>query len=582
MMLRDYQVRAVDSGVRFLFEAPEPSGLILMPTGTGKSVVIGSIVQQVKHYYPAAKIVMLTHVKELVEQNYEKAVKISQRNIGLWSAGLRKKQYTSDIVFAGIDTVARNPHHLDERHIILIDEAHRVSHKPNTNYHNVTDVLRQINPRVKSLGFTATGYRMGQGLLTYDWFNVKTQTTTPAYWKSIVEDMTSTAEFNSFFDKGYLKRVVPKATDSEIDVSNMRKQSDGEYNQHDVEVEVNNANKIRSIVDEICDNGFDRRSWMVFSAGNKNAALLTDEIASRGVSVAMITDDTPAGERAAIIAAFKRYELRCIVNNGILTTGFDHEGVDLIAVVRVTNSTPLWVQILGRGTRPVFAQGFDLTTVDGRLAAIFASGVYNCLVLDFAGNSKRLGAINAPVIPEPPERRRKKQAGDCPVKICPHCGMYNATMVAVCENCNREFPISESIEEHASTRELIVGEHIKDIRKLRVTSTTFRLHSTTLSTGSAVSSIYVKYNCGNDGKFEERLSFAGSQSTVATKNWWQAFGDGTEIPLSNQQFMDFYQRRVKRLVMIEVYMNHPRKSRPEVTYYGFNDHSSHETELETA
>lgn len=571
MKLRDYQVRAVDSGVRFLFEGEQRRGLILMPTGTGKSVVIGSTVAQVKHYYPSAKIVMLTHVKELVKQNYEKAVAISQRSIGLWSAGLRKKQYTSDIVFAGIDTVARNPHHLDERHILLIDEAHRVSHKPNTNYRTTTDVLAQVNPYIKSLGYTATGYRMGQGLLTDHWFNVKTQTTTEAYWQTVIEDMTSTEEFNQFFEKGYLKRVVPKPTESEIDVSNMRKQSDGEYNQHDVDVAVNNANKIKAIVDEICENGFDRRSWMVFSAGNKNAELLTDEIRSRGVSVACITDDTPAAERDALIAAFKRYEIRCIVNNSILTTGFDHEGVDLIAVVRVTNSTPLWVQILGRGTRPVFAQGFDLSTVEGRLAAIFASGVYNCLVLDFAGNSKRLGAINAPVIPEPPLKRSKQSVKDCPVKICGQCGMYNATMVSVCENCGSEFPISESIVENASTHTLIVGDHVEDIRKLRVTSTTFRKHDTVLPSGGSASSVYVKYNCGRDGSFDERLSFAGAQSTVFTRKWWDMFGDGTDIPASNQIFMDHYTRRIKRLIVVEVYMNNPKKSRPEVVYYGFDD-----------
>ena len=162
--LRDYQERATNNGLRFLFEGQQRSGLILMPTGTGKSVVIGETVNRIKYYYPAARIVMLTHVKELVEQNHEKAVSMCSHDIGLWSAGLRKKQYGSDIVFAGIDTVARNPQHLSDRHIVLIDEAHRVAHRPNTNYRNVTDHLLQHNPNLKVLGYTATGYRMGQGI----------------------------------------------------------------------------------------------------------------------------------------------------------------------------------------------------------------------------------------------------------------------------------------------------------------------------------------------------------------------------------------------------------------------------------
>lgn len=573
IQLRDYQERAVSNGLQFLFEGQHRSGLILMPTGTGKSVVIAETVNRVKHYYPAARIVMLTHVKELVQQNYEKAVSMCSTEIGLWSAGLRKKQYGSDVVFAGIDTVARNPQHLSDRHIIMIDEAHRVAHTPNTNYRNVTDHLLQHNPNLKVIGYTATGYRMGQGRLTDPWFNVRSQDTVPAYWNVNIDDMTSRDEFNWFFDQGYLKRVVPMPAKSEIDVSTMRKQSDGEYNQADIDAAVNNANKVRAIVDEICENGFDRRSWMVFAAGNRNAELLADEIRSRGVTCAIITDSTPAAERDALIAAFKRYEIRCLVNNSILTTGFDHAGVDLIAVVRVTGSTPLWVQILGRGTRPVYAEGFDLTTQAGRLSAIFASGVYNCLVLDFAGNSKRLGAINDPLIPEPPAKRKRKLTMESPVKICPSCGMYNGTTVSVCENCGSEFPISESITEQASTAALIVGEHIPDVRKMRVTSQTFRKHDTVLPSGGSASSIYVKYNCGTQGSFDERLSFAGDMSTVATKKWWSLFGDGTEIPASNTIFMDFYTRRIKRLSVLEIYANDPKKSKPYITYYGFSDNS---------
>ena len=570
--LRDYQERAVSNGLQFLFEGKQRAGLILMPTGTGKSVVIGETVNRVTQFYPAARIVMLTHVKELVDQNYKKAVSMCDTDIGLWSAGLRKKQYSSDVVFAGIDTVARNPQLLSNRHIVMIDEAHRVSHRSNTNYRNVTDHLLAYNPNLKVIGYTATGYRMGQGLLTDRWFNVAKQQDEVPYWETVVDDMTSTAEFNWFFDQGYLKRVVPMPAKSEIDVSNMRITGD-EYNQADVDAAVNNALKVSAIVDEICENGFDRRSWMVFAAGNRNAELLTEEIKRRGVAVACITDSTPAAERDALIAAFKRYEIRCLVNNSILTTGFDHEGVDLIAVVRVTNSTPLWVQILGRGTRPVFAQGFDLRTQEGRLSAIFASGVYNCLVLDFAGNSKRLGAINAPVIPLPPAKRKRKLTMESPVKICPSCGMYNATTVSICENCGNEFPISDSITETASTVALIVGDHVPDIRKLKVTSVTYRKHDTALPSGGSTSSIYVKYNCGTNGSFSERLSFAGSMSTVATKKWWDMFGDGTEIPASNALFIDNYTRRIKQLAMIEIYANDPKKSKPYITYYGFSDNS---------
>lgn len=580
---RPYQERAITSSLRFLFEAKQRSGLVLMPTGVGKSIVIADVVRQTKLYYPPARILMLTHVKELVEQNHEKAQSMIDQHVGVWSAGLRKKEFSADILFAGIDTVANNPSELGRRDIILIDEAHRVAPSPTTNYQQVTQHLLNYNPHLKVLGLTATGYRMGQGMLTNAWTDTKTKERHAAYWQTIIEDMTSLEEFNQFFSEGYLKRIVPNPPETEIDVSKMRIRN-GEYVQGDVEIEVNNEAKIRAIVDEICEKGFDRRSWMVFSAGNYNAELLTREIASRGISVACITDSTPAAERRRAIALFKEYKIRCIVNNGILTTGFDHAGVDLIAVVRVTNSTPLWVQILGRGTRPVYASGYDLNTKEGRLAAIFASGVYNCLVLDFAGNAKRLGAINAPVIPLPPEERKRKMVGECPVKVCKACGIQNPTQAAICENCGAEFLLSESITDTAGTTQLIQEVHVPDIRKFLVTSQAFKLHSTILPDGSTVSSVYARYNYKDNGKFanySERLSFSGETSTRATKQWWQAFGDGTPIPTSNQAFIDYYSvSRIKRLRVIEIYMNNPKKSRPEATFYGFGDYSYSEIEQE--
>lgn len=577
---RDYQANAISAGVKHLFESKQKNGLILMPTGTGKSIVIGGTVKAVQEAYPPARMLMLTHNKELIEQNYKKAVAMAGDHIGMWSAGLNRADHTNDIVFAGIDTVANNPQLLGRRDVIMIDEAHRVAPQLHTNYRQVIEeYLYKINPHAMTIGYTATDYRLGQGPLTAVWHNRKTGEDVAPFWQTIILDLTSTEEFNKFFEQGYLKRLVPKPTVNEIDVTGFRER-EGEYVKSDVEQAVNNEDKVRAIVDEICENGFDRRSWLVFAAGNRNAEMVAKEIASRGVTTAVLTEKTPAAERARILAAYKRYEIRCLVNNDILTTGFDHEGVDLIAVVRVTASASLWVQMLGRGTRPVYAAGFDLSTQNGRLSAIFASGVYNCLVLDFAGNSKRLGAINAPVKTEAPDsKRRKKQAGSSPIKVCPACGVYNYAMAKFCENvqyCTYEFPLSGMLELVASKRELIEEHaHEPDKRKLRVTSTRYVTHDIPIARGQSVSNVTVTYNCGSSGKFSERLMFNGSDSTKRIKEWWASFGAGYTIPRSNKEFMDVFAHstHLRKPSVIEVYMNPPRKSRPEVTYYGFEDKS---------
>lgn len=568
---RDYQQRVHDETLKHLWSTPKARGLILEPTGVGKSVQIAMAVDGVLQPVPNARILMLTHSKELVEQNYEKLASMTDYDVGLWSSGLGKKDYHAPVVYAGIQTVANSPEMLGRRDIVIVDEAHRVSPDVRTEYQKVARYIESMNPNASWIGYTATDYRLGQGLLTDDWYDKKAKEFVSPFWRDVIIDLTTTEEFNWFISQGYLKRLVPRPTNAEIDISGIRMR-EGEFVTADVEKITNNSEKINQICDEICEMGFDRRSWMVFAAGNVNSDLIRDEMLRRGVSAVSITDKTPKKEREQAIADFKAYKIRCIVNNNILTTGFDHPGVDLIAVVRVTASTQLWVQMLGRGTRPVFVPGFDLNSVEGRLSSIAASGVHNCLVLDFAGNSKRLGAINAPVKPRP--KGSSTLGGDAPVKICTECGVINATIVRFCEFCGHEFPVTDKLDRTASTRELIKEvAHVPDKRRFPVTSVQFTPLDYRYGEGRSSSRIKATYRCGKNGSYHEMLTFVGEKSSKRIKEWWTAFGDGGNIPRSNDDFLATYATRVKTPKLIEVYMNMPKKTKPEVIYYGFEDAS---------
>ena len=156
-------------------------------------------------------------------------------------------------------------------------------------------------------------------------------------------------------------------------------------------------------------------------------------------------------DRDEVLAALKRGELRGVTNKDILTTGFDHPPIDLIGMLRLTRSPGLWVQMLGRGTRPVYAPGYDTNTVEGRKAAILASPKQSCLVLDFVGNTERLGPINYPRIP----KRRNAGGGEPPVRKCPKCNTYHHPSVKVCDECGYEFPPPERLKADASTAKLV-------------------------------------------------------------------------------------------------------------------------------
>jgi DNA repair protein RadD len=411
---------------------------------TGKSLVLSGFIQQACIKYPGTRIMKLTHVKELIAQNHNALLSIwPNAPAGIFSAGLNKKQIGSPIIFGGIGSVAKvDPVAFGRIDLLIIDECHLVSPKQSTQYQLVIDGLRKVNPYLKVVGFTATHYRLGQGMLT-DEGGIFTDT---------CFDMTRLDAFNWLLDHGYLSQLIPKKTSIELDVSNVHL-SGGEYKQQELQEAVDKEEITYVAVQELVREGWDRSHWLVFASGIEHTIHVAEMLESFGVATVYVHSKMTNQERDAAINGFKAGTFRAMVNNGILTTGFDFPAIDLIGVLRPTQSASLWVQMLGRGTRPVFAPGFDLSTVAGRLAAIEAGPKRNCKVLDFAGNTRRLGPINDPVLPK---QRGKGKSGMAPVKICEACGTYNHASVRFCIGCGFEFPkLPTKINAHAGSEELI-------------------------------------------------------------------------------------------------------------------------------
>ena len=121
--------------------------------------------------------------------------------------------------------------------------------------------------------------------------------------------------------------------------------------------------------------GADRRSWLVFCCGVAHAMLVCAALHKRGIDAEVLTGAHGSTERDSIIARFKSGELRCLVNVNVLTTGFDAPNVDLLVMLRATQSPSLYVQMVGRGTR-------------------LHEGKKDCLVLDYGTNVERHGLID--------------------------------------------------------------------------------------------------------------------------------------------------------------------------------------------
>lgn len=440
MQKRDYQQAAIDEVWSYFVKGNTGNPIIAMPTGTGKSGVCAWLIESAVKTYPSTRVLVLTHVKELIDNNFNTLLKIwPTAPAGIYSAGLGRKDVGAQITFAGIASIRDRARLFSRTDLVIIDECHLVSDSESAGYRKFLDALLIFNPALKVIGLSATPYRLGLGMLTDG-----------GLFTDVCFDLTSGEAFIWMIQQGYLAPLVPKKPKTEIDLADVHIRA-GEY----ISAEVVEAMRRQAVIDralaEAIELAADRRCWLVFAQTLAQTEEIAEKLTAAGVPATAVHSKLPSKERDKRIADFKDGRYRAMVNKDILTTGFDHPEIDCILMLRPTQSPGLWVQMLGRGTRPVFAPGFDIGTVEGRLRAQDAGPKQNCLVLDFAGNTSRLGPINYPKLP----KKRGSGGGDAPVRVCPECDTYNHISIRCCEVCGFEFPRAEKLADQASASELV-------------------------------------------------------------------------------------------------------------------------------
>jgi DNA repair protein RadD len=165
-MLRAYQQRAIDQLYDWM-KNNEGNPCLVLPTGSGKSHIIAAICKDALQNWPETRILMLTHVKELIEQNAEKLRSLwPGAPMGIYSASIGKRELGEPITFAGIQSVRNKARMIGGVDLIIIDESHFIGHKDEGGYRKLIAELTEINPHLRVIGLTATPYRLGHGLIT--------------------------------------------------------------------------------------------------------------------------------------------------------------------------------------------------------------------------------------------------------------------------------------------------------------------------------------------------------------------------------------------------------------------------------
>lgn len=489
LQLRPYQREAVDA-ISAYFSRKTGHPLVVIPTAGGKSLIMATFIQEALREYPE-RILIVTHVRELIRQNYDELLRCwPDAPAGINSAGLKMRDTTSNIIFCGIQSVFRKAAKIGHVDLILVDEAHLMPRAAETMYRKFLNDLFEINPHLKVIGFTATPFRLDSGQLHRG-------------DGALFTDVAYDANLLELIEQGYLCRPRSKSADAQIDTRGVGTRG-GEFIQDQLQAAAIHPEVVEAVADEIVANGEGRIGWLVFGTGVEHCRLMRGALHERGITCASIFGDTPPTERDAIIQAFKRQEIQALVSMGVLTTGFNATHVDLIAVVRPTKSTGLWIQICGRGTR-------------------LHPGKEDCLILDMGGNILRHGALDKPRVTK---EKRVDAIGEAPVKMCEFCEAVNPLAARECVACGKAFPpIIQVVNTTASTVGLLSVDQAKP-QWADVSSVSYRRHEKP----GKPPSLRVTYTCGFNQHFDyvclEHTGFARQKAV----EWWRRHAPQTAIP----------------------------------------------------
>lgn len=398
MELRWYQQEAIDAIRGYTGRA----GVVNLPTGAGKSVVIAQAVADTLSH--GGRVLNAIHNGDLVRQNGAAIERQIGQPVGIVSASVGKKDWERQAVVCSVGSAFRHAAAAGKFDRVIIDECHLVSADPRTMYGQLLAGIRQNNPDVQLIGLSATPWRMDGPLIDTGVFEDEVYSAgTPEAFARLLND-------------GYLSPLVAGPV-SVIDMAGVKLAANGDYSEDAASHRVEPL--LPQLVPQMLKDAEGREKGIVFAPTVRCAQMIVELLNQAGETCAIVTGETPKGERRRLIDAFRNQNaFRWMVSVSALTTGFDVPDIDVLACFRPTKSSALWVQILGRGTR-IHPNKID------------------CLVLDYTDNAGRCGPIDNPRIPQ----RRAKGCGEAVKKPCPVCETMCPASARQCLVCGHAFDI---------------------------------------------------------------------------------------------------------------------------------------------
>lgn len=430
---------------------------------SGKSLILAELIKKIMIGFAGQRVIMATHVANLVLQNAQKIIaQYPNCNLGIYSAGLGKKQPWADVIYGGIQSMYKYPEKFGKRDLLFIDEAHLLSPKSDGMYMAFIEGLKKQNPYLKIVGLSATPWRQKGGSL----INQEN-----AIFTDIIYDIS----LGYLIKRGYLTGLVGKSSVIQADLSGVKKIG-GEFNLAQLEKAFDKEELTDAALDEVEKLAFDRKYFLFFCSGLDHCEHVAANLKDRGWECYTITGSTTQKRREFLLNKFRKSRTRiALINNTVLTTGTDLPNADCLVFLRGTQSSALFVQICGRVARPIYADGYDLSTDAGRLAAIANGSKSSSLILDYGGNIQRFGAVDLIEAPRSKSGIKSDEPTSPPQKICPNCRESLHVTVRECA-CGHIFDAPDRINHETSATTLAIMSTEMASTKHEIINTIYKSH----------------------------------------------------------------------------------------------------------
>ena len=473
---------------------------IVLPTGSGKSLVISEICKKVVGW--GGRVLVISHVKELLVQLHDHITAADPDLIvGIYSAGLKSRETETDVVIGGVQSIVKRGFELCGDMpfaLVLIDEAHRIPLSGEGQYQTLLKDLTTANPLVRVVGLTATPFRTGQGYVCRD--------------DHFINEICYEINPIELVEEGFLSPLISKRGIADVDMKGVTK-SAGDFNSVEMEERFLEDEKVKLAVQEIVDLTKDRKKVLIFCCGIEHAKQVANELEEiHGEKIAIVTSFHQGRDES--IVAFRDGDAKFLVNVNVLTTGFDAPNIDCVALLRATASPGMYVQMLGRGMR-------------------LCEGKEDCLCLDFGGNVTRLGTLGHLKIDD---EGKSDEKAESPVRECPECHEYVNINEDHCDGCGYVFPPPEEIKPshgHTASNANPMGDG-SSIEYMDVVGISYVAYTSKANLGNpdAKQTLRATYQCKSrdDAGFNNRADFIWVNEYVCVEHsgyanekafdWW--------------------------------------------------------------